>query len=71
MDVAVIMATVDDPCAVFKTEVIKNGNKMPRPSNADVLAEVPADIGGRQHCPKGPAGPDDDQDAAGLFRRFL
>ena len=26
---AVMMATVEEPCAVFKTNVMRNGNKMP------------------------------------------
>ena len=33
-DDAVIIATVDEPCAVFKTDVSKKGKKMPMLPNA-------------------------------------
>ena len=37
IDAAVIMATVYDPCAVFKTKVTRNGKKRPSDSKAVLL----------------------------------
>src|SRR5665213_1504461 len=54
MVAAVIMATVDEPCAVFKTEVNKNGKRMPILPNASDWLKCSPILAAVKIAPKAP-----------------